>query len=40
MAINLTIIGCVCRNDNGRIVHSMSRRIGDVPVLVAEAIAI
>lgn len=33
-------MGYVCGNIKGRIDYSMGRRIGNVPILVAEAIAI
>lgn len=36
----LPIISYVNKDDKGRILHSISRRIGDVPVSVAETLAI
>lgn len=40
IAKELTITSYVYRDDNGRIVHSMNKRIGDILVLVAEATAV
>lgn len=40
MANDLTIVGFVCKNNKGRIIYSMGRRVRDIPVLIAEAIVV
>lgn len=40
MITNLTTIGVVCRDSSGSTIASLGKKIGEVPVLVAEAIAI
>lgn len=40
MTKKLTTIGYICRDDKGRIVYSMVRRVAYVPILVVDAIAI
>lgn len=37
---NLTTIDLICRDNKGRIVHNMGKKLDDVSVLVAEAITV
>lgn len=40
MDTHLSIIALVCRNDKGRLIHRMDKKLSYVHVLVVEAIAI